>query len=142
MTARVLRLSDELAAAILAAAANAYPNECCGLIEGVDTDEGWQVFAVHETANIAEDPSRRFLVDPQAQFDLLRALRGGGKRILGCFHSHPNSSAEPSATDQANAYESNFLYLIACGAPDRGFELKAYLFDDVTKTFSKVFLAG
>lgn len=103
-------------------------------------EEGWQALAVHETANLAESPARRFLVDPQAQFDLMRKLRGGERRILGCFHSHPDGSAEPSATDRADAYEANFLYLIAAGAPEIGFELKAYVFDADSLAFRMIAL--
>ena len=127
---RVLHLDDELAAFILQAAARSHPNECCGLIEGEDAAYGWRAIALHEAANLADDPKRHFLIDPQAQFDLLRKLRGGDRRIIGCYHSHPNGSAEPSATDAAGAYESGFLYLIAAGAPGEGFTLAAHVFDE------------
>ena len=129
MSARVLHLADELAASVLQAAGRAYPNEACGLIEGIDTKGGWRALAVHEAANVAADPARRFLIDPETQFALMRKLRGSEKRIIGCFHSHPNGRAEPSATDRANAYESDFVYVIAAGAHGV-FELKAWLFSD------------
>ena len=131
MTARTLHLPDDLAARVLLAAARAYPNECCGLIEGDDTADGWRAVAIHEATNIAEDPQRRYLIDPQAQFDLMRRLRESETRIIGCFHSHPDGEPAPSATDRAEAYESGFLYLIAAGQPDI-FTLKAYLFTDPT----------
>ena len=140
MSARVLHLPDELAAAVLKAAARAHPNEACGLIEGIETKDGWRALAIHEAANVADDPARRFLIDPEVQFALLRKLRGSEKRIIGCFHSHPNGRAEPSATDRANAYESDFLYLIAAGTNDL-FTLKAYLFDEPAG-FSEVAIAS
>src|SRR5215467_16339807 len=124
MTKPILALSDELAAEILVAAARAYPNECCGLIEGTKTEHGWRALAVQEAANLSPEPLRRFLIDPQVQFDLLRKLRGTERDIIGCYHSHPDGSAEPSATDRAEAYESGFLYLIAAGALEQGFTLK------------------
>jgi proteasome lid subunit RPN8/RPN11 len=138
---RILHCSSDLTDTILRAALRAFPQECCGLIEGIDCEDGWRAIRLHETANLAEDPSRYFLVDPQAQFDLMRVLRGGGRRILGCFHSHPNGRAEPSATDLAQAYESNFLYLIAGGEPERGFALHAYVRDHSSESFSKVEIA-
>jgi proteasome lid subunit RPN8/RPN11 len=101
---RVLHLSDELAAQLLGAAARAFPRECCGLIEGMRIEGGWRAAALHEAANLAEDPARRFLIDPQTQFDLMRALRSSENRIIGCFHSHPDGPPEPSATDRAGAY--------------------------------------
>lgn len=129
MSLRALQLPDELAAQVLLASARAYPNEACGLIEGADASDGWRATAIHESKNLAADPARHFLIDPQVQFDLLRTLRGRESRVIGCFHSHPNGRAEPSATDRAEAYESGFVYLIAAGAGDV-FELKAYLFDE------------
>jgi len=124
-----LYLSDALAARVLAAASRAYPNECCGLIEGVSVPDGWRALAIHEAANIAEHPARRFLIDPKAQFDLMRRLRGSESALIGCFHSHPDGCPEPSATDRDEAYESGFLYLIAAGRPDM-FTLSAFLFTD------------
>jgi proteasome lid subunit RPN8/RPN11 len=120
-----------MAAQILLAAGRAYPKEACGLIEGRDAQQDWVVTAIHEAPNLSENPTRHFLIDPQVQFDLMRRLRGKDTRIIGCFHSHPNGVAEPSATDRAEAYESDFLYLIAGGVPDAGFTLRAYVFDDV-----------
>lgn len=131
MTGRILHLPDELAARVLLAASRAYPNECCGLIEGIASPGGWRALDIHEAANIAENPKRRFLIDPQVQFDLMRRLRDSESKVIGCFHSHPDGPVEPSATDRAEAYESDFLYLIAAGSPDV-FTLKAYLFTDPT----------
>jgi proteasome lid subunit RPN8/RPN11 len=140
VSGRTLHLSDALAASVLAAAARAYPAECCGLIEGVETEGRWQALAVHEAANIAPNPQREFLIDPQSQFDLMRRTRGTEQRLIGCFHSHPGGKPEPSATDRAQAHEANFLYLIAGGDPSAGFTLKAYVFDEVNKAFDKVAL--
>lgn len=131
MTRRTLHLPDELAARVLLAASRAFPNECCGLIEGAETPDGWRAAAIHESPNLAEDPERRFLIDPQVQFDLMRRLRDASTRIIGCFHSHPNGDPSPSAADRAEAYDSDFLYLIAGGTADM-FTLKAYLFTDAT----------
>src|SRR4051812_4565879 len=101
MANKFLSLPDELAAQILRGAARAYPSECCGLIEGATTKDGWCALAIHETANLSPEPERRFLIDPQVQFDLMRKLRGSERCIIGCFHSHPGGRAEPSATDRA-----------------------------------------
>ena len=127
MSPHRLILGDALAARVREAAARAYPDECCGLLEGVATADGWQVLAVHETRNVAQDSRQRFLIDPQAQFDVLRHLRGTQSRLVGCFHSHPDGAPEPSATDEAQAYEAGFVYLIAGGSPAKGFTLAAYV---------------
>ena len=110
----------------------AFPLECCGLIEGTRIEGGWRAAALHQAANLAEDPARHFLIDPQTQFDLMRALRAGENRIIGCFHSHPDGPPEPSATDRASAYEDDFLWLIAAGSAQSGFTLQAYVFSEAT----------
>jgi proteasome lid subunit RPN8/RPN11 len=136
-----LHLPDALAAAIRSAAQRAYPEECCGLIEGEDTADGWRAIAIHETANLAQDRARRFLIDPQAQFDLMRRLRETERRVIGCFHSHPGGRAEPSATDAAEACEPGFLYLSAAGAPERGFALAAFCYSEA-EGFMPIALEG
>jgi proteasome lid subunit RPN8/RPN11 len=128
VTGRFLYLSDALAAQILNAAARSYPRECCGLIEGMSRADGWHATAMHETANVADDPARHFLIDPQVQFDRVRALRGTERAIIGCFHSHPDGAAVPSATDRVNAFETDFLWLIVGGSAAEGFTLAAHAF--------------
>jgi proteasome lid subunit RPN8/RPN11 len=108
-----LFMAAGLLAAISDAATRAHPDECCGLIEGARIEGAWRATAVHETRNLADNPARSFLIDPEAQFRLLRALRGTDRAIIGCFHSHPNGPAEPSARDLAEAVEDGFVWLIA-----------------------------
>ena len=127
MSSRVLCLAPAHVAAIVAAARSRFPAECCGLLEGASTGRGWVVRAIHETGNLADHPERRFLIDPQFQIGLLRALRGTGRGVIGCFHSHPGGRAEPSPADLAGATERDFLWLIVAVEPDR-IVLSAYLF--------------
>lgn len=89
---------------------------------------------LHEIPNIADDPSRHFLIDPQPQIELLRGLRDTDRTVIGCFHSHPRSRAEPSATDlKSAAAEDDFVWLIAGGGPD-DFSFAAYLFSSCSFT--------
>jgi proteasome lid subunit RPN8/RPN11 len=97
-------------------ARSAFPRECCGLIEGVMEGSVATVAAVHPTANLATD-SDRFEIDPAEQIALLRQLRGTGREIIGCYHSHPNGRAEPSPRDRENAVGADFLWLIIALAP-------------------------
>jgi proteasome lid subunit RPN8/RPN11 len=132
----ILEISETLIGNILAAATRAHPKECCGLIEGMRTKNGWRALALHETKNLAVNGAREFLIDPEAQFRLLHGLRGTGREIIGCFHSHPNSSAAPSATDRASAGEDGFLWLIAGGSE----EIAAFVYREQEKIFSPVSL--
>lgn len=132
----MLHLSQDLRDEILDAASTAFPDECCGLIEGFSKAGAWHAVAVHRARNLAMDPSNHFLVDPQVHFDLLRSLRGSERRIIGCFHSHPNGLSVPSANDRAMAIEPNFVWLIASGEKADVFVLSAYVFDDRAGDFS------
>lgn len=110
-------LRDQIAREALAA----HPSECCGLIEGTyNIREGASALACHPTSNLATD-TNSFEIDPARHIELLRTLRGTGREILGCYHSHPNGRAEPSSRDLARATDENFLWLIAVGAELCGF---------------------
>lgn len=111
MTIRV-SLPQGLREQILREARRAHPRECCGLVEGKCDAQTFRITALHPARNLAAVPDR-FEIDPQDQFTAHKAARAGGRAIVGCYHSHPNGHARPSAADQAGAGEENFLWLIA-----------------------------
>ena len=103
-------------------ALRALPRECCGLLEGIiepltlSLSKGARVIALHPTANLS-NASDRFEIDPASHIALLRKLRGTGRTIVGCYHSHPNGRAEPSKRDCESAVEQGFLWLICAIQP-------------------------
>jgi len=111
VTAR-LDLPANLRAELESEARKAFPRECCGLIEGVRDGDTARALALHPTRNLAEEPDR-FEIDPAAQFALMRRARAAGHAIIGCYHSHPNGVAEPSARDRESAGEEGFVWVIA-----------------------------
>lgn len=123
-----LILSDRLRAQLAAEARAAYPNECCGLIEAADTGGTLRVTALHPTKNLSAAPDR-FEIDPAEHIRLLRALRGTGRRIAGCYHSHPDGAAEPSATDRERALDEGFVWLIAGPGAAGAATLGAFVFE-------------
>ena len=92
-------------------ALRAYPRECCGLLEGTVKLSAAHVGTLHPMPNVAKEADR-FEIDPSQHIALLRRLRGTGRTIIGCYHSHPNGRGEPSERDRANADEEEFLWLI------------------------------
>ena len=108
----VLLLPKSLRDAIAAESHAAFPRECCGLIEGTREGGAARASAIHPVRNLASEPDR-FELDPAEQFRLLRGLRGSGRELIGCYHSHPNGSAELSPRDRAGAGEDEFVWLIA-----------------------------
>ena len=87
------------------------PLEACGLLFG----EGGRITGWQMARNVADEPERRFEIDPVALFAALKAERAGGPRIAGYWHSHPSGEALPSATDAAMAAPDGKLWLIVAG---------------------------
>jgi proteasome lid subunit RPN8/RPN11 len=94
-----------------------YPNECCGILLGVQ-EEGRRVVRearpapnLHtETAD--ENRRRRYTITPA---DLLAAqdyADGKGLDIVGIYHSHPDHPARPSQYDLDHAVWSWWSYII------------------------------
>lgn len=101
-------LSSALHAQLLAQAKAAHPDECCGLLFGDDH----HVLRIQPTANVAADPTHTFEIDPSAVIAAERAMRQGGERMIGHYHSHPNGRAEPSSCDAASAALNGRLWLV------------------------------
>ena len=121
-------------------AAAAYPNECCGLLVGHDTDDGTvAVTRVIPSPNILTERARdRFEVDPQIRIDLEIELRGAHDRLVGHFHSHPDHPAVPSATDLERAYEPDLIWLITNVADGQAGDTKAYRLDQTASQFTEL----
>lgn len=108
----ILRLPAGLAAQIMREAREAALRECCGLLEGAHIDGVFTTAALHPARNIA-DAADRFEIDPADQFRALHAARANGRQIIGCYHSHPGGTAEPSRFDHEGAGEEGFFWVIA-----------------------------
>ena len=107
-----LLLPAELRARIEGETREAFPRECCGLIEGTRQDGEACAVALHPARNIAARPDR-FEIAPQDHFAALKTARANGQGLIGCYHSHPGGDAAPSTTDLAGAGEEDFFWLIA-----------------------------
>ena len=99
---------------IVAHAREAAPAECCGLLLG----RAGEIVEAVRTRNLAERPATRFLIDPKDHIDGRRDARRRGLDVVGFYHSHPYSPAEPSDTDRAEASYPDHLYLIVSLASD------------------------
>ena len=99
---RASALSD-----IDAHARDAAPDECCGLLIG----RGARIESAHAARNLHRSPTR-YLVDPADHFAAIRYGRQAGLTVVGAYHSHPASPAAPSPSDDREATDPYFLYLI------------------------------
>lgn len=102
---------------LLAAASDAHPHECCGLLLG----EGTTITHAQPTANVHPDPARHFEIDPHALIAAHRAARSGGPQVIGYYHSHPTGDPSPSATDRASAAHDGRVWAIVAGREVRFF---------------------
>jgi proteasome lid subunit RPN8/RPN11 len=109
----VTRVAGAVLDAVVAHAREAAPAECCGLLVG-GSDE---IVDAIRTRNTAADASR-FLIDPKDHIDGRRAARRRGLDVVGFYHSHPRSPAEPSETDVSEASYTDHFYLIVSLAVD------------------------
>jgi proteasome lid subunit RPN8/RPN11 len=89
-----VRITGDMLDEIAAHAREDAPNECCGLIAGVDG----RATRVHRARNEFASPTR-FNVHPQDLIRITTEIEDGGEEIAGIYHSHPRSEAYPSQTD-------------------------------------------
>jgi len=108
-------ISSTLLDGLLAEAKNSPDREVCGLLYGSDG----RIAEAEATANVAADPARRFEIDPAALFAAHRRARGGGRAVIGHYHSHPSGAAVPSARDAAQAMGDGALWLILTAGEGR-----------------------
>jgi len=111
MTMTTLILSAALRSQLEAEARAAFPRECCGLIEGVREPGAVHAEALHPAANVGAHPDE-FEIDPGAHLGHIRRLRGSGREIVGCYHSHPGGQPVPSQRDRESGSQG-FVWLIA-----------------------------
>ena len=134
--ALTVAIGRDTLAAIIAHATGARPEECCGLLIGRDTD----VLEAIAVPNIAEARTIRYELDSAAYIRARREARTRGLDVVGFYHSHPHTRAEPSAADLAEALYPEHVYLIvgwpekSAPAETRAFRLQPDGFDEVTLT--------
>jgi proteasome lid subunit RPN8/RPN11 len=119
-----IQLREAVQAEIVAHAKEEAPRECCGLLVG----HGTLVDECVRSRNLDPDPNR-YELDARLHVATNRRLRGTGRTVVGVYHSHPHSTAWPSATDVAEAYYSEFIWLIVSPAAAPAAMLKAFRLD-------------
>lgn len=84
-----------------------YPQEACGLLVGKHN----KVEGIFSTKNV-RNSSSEYLVDPEQQFKIFEKIQSENKELLGIYHSHPATSAFPSAKDKQRAFYPETSYVI------------------------------
>ena len=97
---------------ILAHARENLPEEACGLIAGIDREDGVrEIKKVYLLTNI-DHTNEHFSIDPKDQLASIKDMRAEGLKPLGNWHSHPESPSRPSEEDKRLSNDSNASYLI------------------------------
>jgi len=92
---------------MIAHAREEVPFEACGYLAG--TEE--QVVANLRLKNVDASPEH-FSLDPAEQFDAMKRARELGLKLIGIYHSHPESPARPSDEDLRLANDPGLSYVI------------------------------
>lgn len=88
------------------------PDEACGLIAGVDKEDGSrEIRKVYLLTNI-DHTNEHFSIDPKEQLAAVKDMRAEGLKPIGNWHSHPESPSRPSEEDKRFANDSRASYLI------------------------------
>jgi len=122
-----MRIARGLIDEMVAHAREDLPNECCGMVGG---SEG-KATSVIRVENSAASPLR-FEMDPQGQYDALKAIEDGGAELLAIYHSHTKSAAYPSQTDVNQAVNwPDAIYVIVSLEDQDSPDVKAYWLKDL-----------
>jgi len=119
-----MRISRDLLDDLIAHAREEAPNECCGLVAGVDGRAARLYRARNEFAS-----PLRYNVHPQDLLRITNEISDRGEKLTAIYHSHTASEAYPSQTDINLATNwPDPVYLIcslAADEPDvRGFAIR------------------
>lgn len=88
------------------------PDEACGLIAGIDHEDGSrEIRKVYLLTNL-DHSNEHFSLDPKEQLKAVQDMRKNGMKPLGNWHSHPESPSRSSQEDIRLAFDSRASYLI------------------------------
>jgi proteasome lid subunit RPN8/RPN11 len=123
-----LRLSAGLVDEIRREGELAYPAECCGVLAG-RPGEAKEVVKLVPVTNRRTDDPHRYLIAPDDLRSIEADLRATGLEVLGCYHSHPDHPAAPSAFDTAQAWPW-YSYIIVRVDGGRAADLTSWVLED------------
>lgn len=107
MKMKTLKIKRPLFNTMIAHLQANYPYEACGILAGPPG----QAMHLYPIANIRQS-SVAYEMDPQQQLEAMIDLEERGWQMTAIFHSHPTGPQVPSATDLAQAYYPESVYVI------------------------------
>ena len=106
-------------------AENEKPNESCAILFGTENKEEVKVEKVFLTKNIEQSPVN-FTISAEQRLEADKMERELRLKIIGIFHSHPDSKAYPSNTDKKFMELNPEVWIIFSGISK---DFKAYVLE-------------
>ena len=106
-------------------AENEKPNESCAILFGTENKEEVKVEKVFLTKNIEQSPVN-FTISAEQRLEADKMERESQLKIIGIFHSHPDSKAYPSNTDKKFMELNPEVWVIFSGISK---DFKAYILE-------------
>jgi len=111
-----VRLSAELHRKIREQALGGLPNEICGYVSAAEPafrDGSFLpvivIEEVHPLRNVDESPEH-YRFDPAEQFEVFKRVSNAGGRLVGTYHSHPETPSRMSEEDIRLAQDEKMIY--------------------------------
>lgn len=104
-----IKLRRALIEGMFAHARDTTPEECCGLLGGLEGE----ATTLYRLRNVADNARVAYEAAPEELFDAQRLMRVRGESLAGIYHSHPRSEdPAPSASDVRLAFYPSAVYFI------------------------------
>jgi proteasome lid subunit RPN8/RPN11 len=129
----VIEITESYREEMIAHAREEFPNECCGLLFGT----GRTAKHCMRMENIEHSPLN-YRVDGKALIQAFQDMDEQGLDLIGIYHSHTHSPAEPSRTDVSLAGYPDAHYLIISLADQENPDLRAFTIVDGVVTEQEV----
>ena len=123
-----IRLNEQLVQEIRRQGELAYPAECCGVLAG-KAGEVKEVVRLIPLENRRTDDPHRYLIAPEDLRQTTIDLQASGLEVVGCYHSHPDHPAMPSAFDTEHAWPW-YSYIIVRVNQSGAADLTSWVLDD------------
>ena len=137
-----VRLSEETRVTIRDQLEAGYPNEAGGFLLGEGSLPG--LVHIREAIPIANqfaasEQHHRYAMSPQDWLHYEDEADARGLKLLGYYHSHPDSPAIPSEYDRIHALPQ-FVYLITAVWQSQATELRAWFLNQDRSAFTELAL--
>ena len=129
----MLELPQEMVDRVVAHARRDHPDECCGVIAGVDG----AATRLFEMTNAERSPTG-FVFDSAEWLRVSRDIDDADEEPLAVYHSHTATEAYPSRTDVRWSATAGFPHWLLVSTRSEELELRSFSIEDGVVTEEQV----